>query len=78
MIRTGFCHFKQWGDKAIALAAMLYAFANGENVGIAGGHNVVNNNAAFNGKAGIGAKASVRTDANGHNHQISGDHAPVF
>ena len=64
-------------DQAEHLAAMLDAFADREDVRIAGAHVVVDGDAAIDIESGCAREIDIGADADGEHHEIGRDRAPV-
>ena len=71
-------HFVERRDEAVALAGDLDAFADREDVGIAGAHRPVDDDAAIDGKARLLGERCVRPDADGHDDEVGGNARSVL
>ena len=60
-------------DQAVADAAMLGAFAERENIRRAGLHDIVDDDAAIDGNAGVFRQRDIRPNARRENHRIGVD-----
>ena len=70
-------HVVKRRDEAVAGAAMLHAFADRVDVGIARAHEIVDDDAALRLEAGILGERRIGTNADRHHHEVGGKRAAI-